>query len=114
MNTYYGLPSALNEIISNGAMQLANPIMLTHEEISVANWPGVAIYGSENVMTTYSVSPANASRQAELVTLIGKDKFGRLDDESRYFLAKIVGSLDFGVRIDIDKTLGYPFLNEQR
>jgi hypothetical protein len=72
------------------------------------------VYEFEDVITTYSVNPINANKQEMLARMIGNERYGSLDDASRDFLGRVVGSLNFGVTIDIDKTLAYSFLNEQR
>jgi len=52
-------------------------------------------------------------REKELENLVGKKKFHLLDRESRMLLINIVGVIDYGISIDIEKTLKYSIYNEK-
>lgn len=82
---------------------------------------------TDNVVVTYKmptswghISDTESSknelykiREKELENLVGKKNFQLLDKESRDFLIKVVGVIDFGVPIDIKETLQYSIYNDE-
>jgi len=76
------------------------------------SWANQSFTGSEVQVISAITTTYELDKEEKLVKLIGQELFQALDQESRELLLNIVGALDFGVPIDIKKTMSYSIYDE--